>query len=178
MKTLVIGGLAALAMGGVAVAQDGQRGPRAADSDGDGRISQAEFTAGALQRFEARDADRNGTLTTEEAQANREARRAERRDQAFQRMDANSDGMISRAEFDARGAERGDGQRGRGGWGRGGRGGRGDHAGRIEADGVTRAEVEARAAERFSRMDSNNDGYLTQEDRQGRRGGRRGAQSE
>lgn len=178
MKTLVIGGLAALAIGGVAMAQDGPRGPRANDADGDGRISQAEFMAGALQRFDSRDANNDGALTAEEAQANREARRAERRDQMFQRMDANSDGIISRAEFDARAEARGDGRRGRGGWGHGGRGGRGGHGAGVEADGVTRAEAETRAAARFARMDSNNDGFLSQEDRQGRRGDRRRGGSE
>lgn len=176
MKTLVIGGLAALAVGGVAMAQDGQRGPRAADTDSDGRISQAEFVTGALQRFDSRDTNRDGTVVAEEAQAAMEARRAERRDGAFARLDANSDGMISRAEFDARAERRGDGE-GRRGWGRGGRGHRG-HGGGVEADGVTRAEAETRAASRFDRMDSNDDGFLTQDDHQGRRGGRRGAQTE
>lgn len=177
MKTLVIGGLVALAVGGVAMAQDGQRGPRAADTDGDGRISQAEFVAGALQRFDSRDANRDGTATAEEARAAMEAHRAERRAGAFARLDTNSDGMISRTEFDARAEHRGEGE-GRRGGGRGDRGHRGHGGGGIEADGVTRAEAETRAASRFDRMDSNDDGFLTQEDRQGRRGGRRGAQTE
>jgi len=176
MKTLVIGGIAALAVGGVAMAQDGQRGPQAADADADGRISQAEFVAGALARFDSRDANRDGTIAAEEARSAMEARQAERRNQAFADIDANSDGVISRTEFDARAERRGGGE-GRGGWGRGGRGHRG-HGGGVEADGVTRAEAETRAASRFDRMDRNDDGYLTQEDRQGRRGGHRGAQSE
>lgn len=174
MKTLVIGGIAALAVGGVAMAQDVQRGPHAADADGDGRISQAEFVAGALARFDSRDANRDGTIAAEEARSAMEARRTERRNQAFAGIDANGDGVISRTEFDARAERRGDGE------GRGGRGGRGHrgYGGGVEADGVTRAEAETRAASRFDRMDRNDDGYLTQEDRQGRRGGHQGAQSE
>ncbi|WP_169719114.1 EF-hand domain-containing protein [Brevundimonas aveniformis] len=182
MKTLLIGGLAALSIGGVAMAQDGQRGPRAADSDGDGRISQAEFVAGAVQRFDNGDANRDGTLTADEVRAGMEARRSERRDQMFARMDANGDGSISRAEFDARPQRGGDAERGgrgggRHGWGRGGRGHRGG-GGEMMADGVTRAEAQSRAEARFARMDSNNDGFLTQEDRQERRGRGRGARSE
>ena len=46
----------------------------------------------------------------------------------------------------------------------------------MDADGVTRAEAQARAEARFDRMDRDDDGFLTQEDRQGRGGRRRGDQ--
>jgi len=48
----------------------------AADTNNDGAISQAEFTAGALTMFDAADADRDGTLTQAERQAAREAMKA------------------------------------------------------------------------------------------------------
>ncbi|MBN8552285.1 MAG: EF-hand domain-containing protein [Caulobacterales bacterium] len=173
MKTLLMGGLIALSLGGIAVAQEAQRGPRAADADGDSRISQAEFVAAAMQRFDSGDANRDGTVTAEEMRAGMEARRTERRGEMFARMDANGDGAISRAEFDARPQRGGDAERGgrRGGhhgWRRGGRGHGG--GGELAADGVTRAEAQTRAESRFERMDRNNDGFLTQEDRQGRGG--------
>lgn len=52
-----------------------------ADTDGDGAISQAEFNAGALARFERMDADSNGTVTAEERQAQRGERRGRHRGQ-------------------------------------------------------------------------------------------------
>ena len=177
MKVLLIGAAAALAFGGAALAQDGRRGPMAADTDGDGRLSQAEFVASALARFDGNDANRDGVITTDEVQAAMQARRGEMRERIFAALDADSDGMISRAEFEASGdrrAERGAGAGRRGGHHR--RGGRG--FGRIEADGVTRAEAETRAAAMFDRMDADDDGFLTAEDRQGRRWGRRGQSAE
>ena len=42
---------------------------RAADTDKDGAISQAEFTASALQRFDSLDANKDGQVTKEERQA-------------------------------------------------------------------------------------------------------------
>jgi hypothetical protein len=176
MKTLLMGGLIALSVGSVAMAQDAPRGPGAADTDGDSRISQAEFVAAAVQRFDRGDANRDGTITAEEMRAGMQARHTERRGEVFARMDTNGDGSISRAEFDARPERGGDAERG----GRGGghhRGGRGrGGGGELAADGVTRAEAQARAEARFSRMDRNDDGFLTQEDRQGRGDRRRGGQ--
>ena len=46
-------------------------------TDGDGAISQAEFTAGALKMFDAADADRNGTVTQAERKAAHDAMRAQ-----------------------------------------------------------------------------------------------------
>ena len=85
--------------------------------------------------------------------------------------------MISRAEFDASAERRREGGSRFGGMGHRRWGGRG-RGERVEADGVTRAEAQTRAAAMFDRMDANDDGFLTQEDRQGRRWGRRGAASE
>lgn len=51
-----------------------------ADANNDGAITQAEFTAGALARFDRMDADRNGTVTAAERKAAREAMRAMRKD--------------------------------------------------------------------------------------------------
>ena len=177
MKVILIGAAAALAMAGVAVAQDGPRGPMAADTDSDGRLSQAEFVASALARFDANDANRDGAITTEEVQAAMQGHREDRRERLFAALDADSDGMISRAEFDASAERRGEhgGRFGGMGHRRWGGHGRGD---RFEADGVTRAEAETRATAMFDRMDANDDGFLTREDREGRRWGRRGQSAE
>lgn len=171
MKILLIGGAGALAFGGFALAQEAPSGGRFGDADGDGRVSQAEFLASASERFSRGDADGDGTVSPDEMRAAMEARGDALRDRAFERLDADNDGSITRAEFDQ-------GARGRGGAMRGGgRHGRGpDHA--MGADGVTRAEAETRAAALFARMDANGDGYLSPEDRAGRRGGPRGPVSE
>ncbi len=47
-----------------------------ADANGDGAITQAEFSAAALKRFDTVDTDRNGTLTAAERQAARAAMKA------------------------------------------------------------------------------------------------------
>jgi hypothetical protein len=52
-----------------------------ADAGSDGAITQAEFQAAALQRFDRSDADNNGTVTAEERKAAREAMRQQRRAQ-------------------------------------------------------------------------------------------------
>ncbi len=53
---------------------------RMADTNSDGRITRAEFTAAALARFDRADADRNGQVTAPERKAMRENWRAMRRE--------------------------------------------------------------------------------------------------
>jgi len=50
---------------------------RMADADKDGAVTQAEFTAAALQRFDAMDANKDGQVTKEERQAARKTMREE-----------------------------------------------------------------------------------------------------
>jgi len=75
--------------------------------DGQGRAaSRQPMTRAALQtmleqRFDALDADHDGTLTPEERQAKGAEQRAQRRDRMFAALDSNSDGSISREEFNA-----------------------------------------------------------------------------
>ena len=47
-----------------------------ADTDGDKAVSQAEFQAAALARFDAADANKDGQVTAEERAAQREAWKA------------------------------------------------------------------------------------------------------
>jgi Ca2+-binding EF-hand superfamily protein len=49
---------------------------RMADTNSDGAITKAEFTAAALQRFDAMDTNKDGQVTPEERQAAREQMRA------------------------------------------------------------------------------------------------------
>jgi Ca2+-binding EF-hand superfamily protein len=94
---------------GVALAQDGQgRGGRLAamfamaDTNHDGAVSRAEFDAARAARFEQLDADHNGVLSASEMphwggpQAAASGHGV--------RGDANNDGSVSRAEWDAESA--------------------------------------------------------------------------
>lgn len=183
-KTLILGGAAALALltaGGVAIAQQAPA-PQArharADVDIDGRISQAEFVQSRVGRLTAMDANRDGTVTPEEARAGRDAQRAERRVAMFDRLDADKDGSISRAEFEAR-PERGPRGPEQAGERRGPRAHAGGHFGRGPGRGhggergqrgpVVIAEAQAKATEAFTRMDADHDGFVTQAERQAAR---------
>ena len=168
-KTLFVGGLAALtlaAAGGVAIAQQTPDRPAPAmraDADGDRRLSQAEFVGQRLQRLSAADANRDGTVTAEEMRAAALARRAGRADAHFDRLDADDDGAVSRAEFDA--AREARGERGQGKM-RGHRGaGRGHgpaRMGGMEARGpIVIADVQARTEQAFARLDADRDGFIT-----------------
>ena len=159
-----------------------------ADTNGDGNISRDEFVSHRLERLRAADANRDGSVTREEIQAAGEARRAERSAARFARLDADSNGSISRAEFDAprTAGERGDRARaGRHGM----RGPRARHAGnRMGGNGgqpISIAAVETRLGEAFARLDTDANGVVTAAEAQaaraemrsrgdGRRDGRRG----
>lgn len=169
--------LAALGLtigGGAALAQSQQR-PQAhamrADTDGDQRLSQAEFVAHRMERLTAADANGDGSVSRDEMRAAGQARRATRAAARFDRLDADSNGAISRAEFDARGG-RGNGAEAGAHQTRGHRG-QARHAGRGEsAAPVVIAEARTRAAATFARLDADNDGFITAAERQAARGAR------
>jgi hypothetical protein len=86
-------------------------------------------------------------------------------DLMFQRLDANRDGIVTKAEADQAAAQLGGGENGRG-------------AGRIQrmiqraftaSDSVTQAQFEAQALARFDAQDLNHDGTVTAAERQQRR---------
>ncbi|KQY80404.1 EF-hand domain-containing protein [Brevundimonas sp. Root1423] len=173
-KTLLAGALAALtlAAGGAALAQQAPSKPHAmrADADGDGRISQAEFVARRVDRLTAADANRDGSVAPDEMRAAAQARRAERADARFQRLDADRDGAISRAEFDAPRATGTEARPNRAARpARMHRGGpRMAHRGqRMDARGpISIAEVQGKAAQAFTRLDGDRDGFVTAAERQ------------
>jgi hypothetical protein len=174
-KMIVLGGVAALALSGAAMAQthgDGQRGSR---MDPNARVSQAEFVDQRVARLTAMDANSDGVVSREEMQAGRQARMAERRDSMFERMDADSDGAVTRGEYDASHAQRAErmaerrAERGEAGGRRGGRGHRGGHGAggemgmRLDRDGqgVNIEQARQRATEQFGRTDADGDGVVT-----------------
>jgi len=79
---------------------------RMLDTDMDGRISEAEFTAPTLARFEAADADGTGEITEAEVTAVLARRIETMRERMMERFDADEDGIITKAEFERRATER------------------------------------------------------------------------
>jgi len=84
------------------------------DGNGDGRLGWEEFEAFRRQRFDATDANRDGSVDVEEYVREFETRSRQAREQAredqitqtgrrFDALDADRDGRVSRAEFDASG---------------------------------------------------------------------------
>jgi len=185
-KTLVAAALAALtlAAGGAASARQSPDRPHApgirADADGDRRLSQAEFVGRRIERLAAADADRDGSVTRDEMRAVARTRMAQRADTRFDRLDADDDGVISKAEFDARGehraetrAERGPRRAHRGPHRRAVRAGR-----RADRGPVVIAAAQARAEAAFARLDADNDGFVTAAERRAVRADRRERRAE
>ena len=191
----VAAGVAALAGAGLAMAQEqGPRGPLRYDSNSDGVLTRQEFDAGHAARFTEMDANRDGQVTREERRAQHQARGGEGRRgghhrAAFSRADANNDGNITREEFLARPNQAFDRidanrngiieaserpqprERGEGGARR--------ERFNPDADGngsISQSEHAAMGARMFERMDANSDGRVTQDERQARRGPRAPAQ--
>ncbi len=133
--------------------------------------TRAEAQARVKALFDRMDADRNGTVTSEEAVANRAARRAEMRNRRFEMLDTNNDGSISKAEFDQTGTMRGGmGRRGAMAGGRGknrrvGQGGMGRHFDTNGDGTVSETEMTAATMARFDMIDANKDGTVTPEER-------------
>lgn len=171
MKTTFSGaaGLAlALAISGTAIAQTPSAAPhrpRTAEP-----VSQADFVQRRVERLRAADANGDGRVTAEEMRAHGQARRAERLSARFDRLDANRDGALSRAEFGAPQVRRDrmDGariMRGHRGHGRRAMGGRLAGQGAEARFPIVIAEVERKANEAFARLDANRDGLLSGEER-------------
>ncbi len=118
------------------------------DTDKDGKVSQAEMLASAMQAFERLDTDKNGEVTKAEVDAKREAFRDARK--AFRAVKA--------TEGEARDAAR-----------QALRDARMDRMGlrlfeRADADKsgtLTKAEMETAAAAMFKQRDRNGDGFIT-----------------
>lgn len=177
-STLAAGAAAVLAVltAGVAIAQQAPNRAARGDTDGDGRISRAEFVDGRIARLSAIDANRDGSISAEERQSGIDTRRNQRASARFEALDKDGNGAVSREEFTAR-EPRGDraehaGRGGRHGMGRGGHrgGGRGHGGGEwgqgAEARGpMAIADVQTRLTTRFDRVDTNQDGFITAEER-------------
>ena len=106
---LVLAGAFTLGLAGLAMAMPPGDRMKAADTDGDGAISQEEFQAKRAEKFNEFNTDGAG-LTYEQFTAMMEAQKQERKESRQQRMfnhlDANGDGVIDEAEFAAKADKR------------------------------------------------------------------------
>ncbi len=164
-------GLVSTIIVGSALAQKG--GGEGARAKMNAPQTRAEAQAKVKELFGRMDTDRNGTVTREEATAERAARRTEMRNRRFEMMDTNNDGALSKAEYDQDGGMRSgmsrratmDGGRGRGKNRNGGQGRMGRH---FDTDGdgkINEAEMTAATMARFDMIDTNKDGSVTPEER-------------
>lgn len=142
------------------------------DTNADGKLTKAEFDASQRARFDKIDANKDGSITSEERQAFHKAaaetRRTELNKVRFTELDKDKSGQLSQSEF-AAGGPRMDGKatgRHNGGPRKGGK----DRPERVKADGdkrgdrdasVSFADFAARGAEAFARADANKDGTIT-----------------
>lgn len=186
MNKFLIGGAVAAAIigGGAAIAQNMQTAPAMPMH----RMHvAAPMTRAAVQShvqamFAKLDANRDGFITKDEAQAagqQMHARMMERRTQGtaagqsarraqmFDRLDANHDGMITRDEFAAAPRPQGMMMRHAGMRGMGGMRGQMFERADINKDGrISMAEAQQAALARFDAMDLNHDGTVTPQERQ------------
>ncbi|MFM7028391.1 MAG: EF-hand domain-containing protein [Chakrabartia sp.] len=135
-------------------------------------MTRANVEADAQARFAEMDANKDGVVTREEAEAARLAMHKAMADKMFDMMDADKDGSISRAEFAAHhqgmgaGHERGHGDGATPGAPAEARGNRMFERADANKDGkVTLAEARAAALDQFDKMDLNKDGKVTMEER-------------
>jgi hypothetical protein len=145
------------------------------DTNGDGRLAKPEFDAAQRARFTAMDANNDGGVVPDEMRAYAEKQHQEGEAARFQILDADHNGQLSQAEFNAArehgpgpGMGRGPGMRMRGGpggpdgpgpgmRGRRGPGGPGGQFGPGAPPGAPQANAPRRAGP----LDADSDGKIT-----------------
>lgn len=134
-------------------------------------VDRTELKTQLEKRFDAADANRDGTVTPEERQAQHAAMRAKMRDHLFARLDTDKNGSISKAEFDAPRPPRGEGSAGER---RGHRGPHGRMASRMmhgpdfaayRDKPVSRTQFVDAGLSRFDRVDTDHDGKISPAER-------------
>lgn len=102
MKTITLAAALLALSAGAALAQDGPK----ADTNGDGKVTLAEFKAGRLNRTMRADANKDGKISKAELEAVAAKRKSGGGEgkggggRMFGMMDANNDGFLTRAEIE------------------------------------------------------------------------------
>jgi Ca2+-binding EF-hand superfamily protein len=73
------------------------------DTDADGKITQSEIDTVVAELYSAADADTSGGVSLDEFKAAYARELSEMKVRAFQRLDTDGDGSVTKAEFEARG---------------------------------------------------------------------------
>lgn len=154
-------------------------GAAKADADGNGTLTRAEAQAHAAQRFAKMDFNQDGKIDA----ADRIAKRADMQAKKFASLDADGNGSISEAEWNAqvaeRTAKRAERAEKRAAAGESRKGKRGGHyamggrmMGKADTNGdkvISQAEFQTASLARFDAADANKDGQVTAEERQAQR---------
>jgi hypothetical protein len=175
-KLATLAGLLALGLVGTAIAQQGGAQDQGRGKGKRGAMTEPQTRADAAAKVKAKfartDKNSDGFVTGEELAAESEARMAGMRDRNFDRMDANKDGSISRAEYDSQVMGRGRRADRAGQPSRGGQAERGDRSGwmmsRADSNGdgkMSEAEMTANTLARFDKIDTDKNGIVTPEER-------------
>lgn len=134
---------AMIAIGGAALADNGEHSERAAkrfamiDADKDGQLTMEEIKAHAQVRFASRDANSDGFIDRGEMQQAMNDKKAERAARMIEKFDTDGDGKLDAQELEAMGSHAKHGRKGK------------------------HAKKHAKKMEkRFERMDENGDGML------------------
>ena len=113
LTAVALASVTTLAVAQSAPATGGHRGAfmerlKAADTNGDGMISQSEAAAlpHLAKHFDAIDANHDGQVTVDELHAFMQAKRGQFAQKGFAMLDTNGDGKVSRDEFLAQAAAR------------------------------------------------------------------------
>jgi Ca2+-binding EF-hand superfamily protein len=101
-KLVILAVIAAMGSGTAALSEGRGAAFDTLDADNNGQVTEAEMRAAQEARFAAADTNGDGVLSEEEIAARSSQRAAERAKRMISRLDSNDDGALSQAELNER----------------------------------------------------------------------------